>query len=160
MTQAKPMIENSESSSWVEPILADPRELDAAELADVRAAIEASARKDPSVSADAILEELLADECALWALCDFDGDVHGYLVTQMVSYPNSFSAFSIQVATLFEHRISADNMRSIVRYLEEVARTQGMDVLRVVGRKGWTRVLTDYSEVYRVIEKSLAMEVN
>jgi len=152
--------EYSDSCLWVEPILMDPEELGADEAARVLEAIGKAGRADPTFQPECVLEAILDQRAALWALCDFEAETRGYLVTQMQEHSTGYSVFLIHSAAMLTGRVSEDNMRSIVEFLSGVARSMDMDAVRIVGRKGWARILPDFVEVERTIEKRLARETH
>jgi hypothetical protein len=47
------------------------------------------------------------------------------------------------------------NWLHLIEGLEDFARAEGCEVTRIIGRKGWSRVLPDYQTTALVLEKAL-----
>lgn len=72
---------------------------------------------------------------------------------QITDY-STFKRCRVQLCGGEEMNLWIDHIRSI----EDFARSLGCDVARIVGRKGWVKVLPDWKETGVVLDKRLADE--
>ncbi len=93
--------------------------------------------------------DVLAARALLWVVWN-DPDLEGAAVTQVGKTESS------KVCTIVA--CGGGGMRTwvhLIGTLEDYARDQGCDCVRIVGRKGWQRVLQDYATAKVILEKRL-----
>lgn len=93
--------------------------------------------------------EVLNGTSLLWMGLE-DGVLRGAMTTTLINT----DASKICLVTAF----SAENMESwlpLIHRLEDYAKAEGCNYLRLYGRKGWERVLDGYKATHAVIEKAL-----
>lgn len=105
--------------------------------------------KAPEVTLKTVLEEIQKGHSQLW-LVYRDEEILGAIVTKHVSYPVK--------ERLLIHLCGGKDIREWVSlYLETVedwAKEKGLDGVEIFGRKGWTKLIPDYSSdiIYMVKE--------
>ncbi len=93
--------------------------------------------------------DVLAARALLWVVWN-DPDLEGAAVTQVEKFESS------KVCTIAA--CGGGGMRTwvhLIETLEDYARQQGCNCVRIVGRKGWQRVLKDYATAKVILEKRL-----
>lgn len=91
-------------------------------------------------------------EAQVWTFDD-GGKVHGVLVTQVQDTTNG-RRLLIWVAVGSSPDLR-DEISEALSVLEPWGREIGCNRVRIVGRKGWSKVMPDFREVGRVLEKRL-----
>ena len=82
---------------------------------------------------DDVYEEIVNHRAELWPL------PNGALVTQVASYPRK------RVLRVWLAGGDLDEFKRGVPFLDDIARELGCDGIEIEGRKGWERVLMDYT---------------
>jgi hypothetical protein len=92
-----------------------------------------------------IAEGLISGAMQLWTYGDFDAA----MVTDIDHDRVRFCTIILLAGDGF------DNYKHYLDVIEQWAKDNGCKEIRVYGRKGWSRVLNDYKEMYRVLGKEL-----
>lgn len=163
MTHSPTQTEPSDSSSWVEPLIVDPNGAYDNEVWETLfACLQRACKGRPGMDAGLLFREASLGDAVLWALVDEDAQrAVGCIATQAVAYQTGYQVLLVKACGLAEGvRVDDRNMKHVIRKLETAAIAQGLDAIRIEGRKGWGRVLDGYSEISRVIEKPLLKVVH
>lgn len=108
------------------------------------------------LSLEEMVESIKHEEDHLWALVDKSAEIHGCLVTRVVKYATGYEVMLVHTAaTTKGWNSTPEDMRRVVYCLEHIAEALGCDAIRIVGRPGWSKILTDFKEVQRVFDKPL-----
>ena len=99
------------------------------------------------------LERIASCDSGLWVLIDESGQRVGLVVCKVVRIDPDWRVFLVELAAADGVRISAAGWRGVIGHLEELAMAMQADAIRVVGRRGWARILTDYEETSRTFDK-------
>lgn len=86
----------------------------------------------------------------LWLAVQDKSDIRGTLVTELVKTDSGLQCLIVA--------LHGENMREWFGFISEIekfAREEGCSSIRVIGRRGWARVLRDYEQIGIVIEKDL-----
>lgn len=110
-------------------------------------------REDAMSTPESLVESIKHDSHQLWLLIAPGGDWAGAMVTEMSKYPNGKTALSVSACATLDTELGKESFRDISDALENFARKNDVDVIRIEGRKGWGRLLPDYTEVSRTIVK-------
>ena len=92
---------------------------------------------------DEVADNLVHGDALLWLVWD-GHTVQGAGVTELTG----------DVCTLVAYGGRIDDIH-LIETLENYARDEKCSTFRILGRKGWARVLKDYSQPYVVLEKEL-----
>ena len=98
---------------------------------------------------DEIEDDVMAGHALLWLVWSAP-EIKGAAVTQIVA--TQISRVCVIVAC------GGENMRlwlPLIGKIENYARDEGCDAVRILGRKGWMRVLKDYSAPAVILERRL-----
>lgn len=98
-------------------------------------------------SMDYIYHSLKDKDMQLWLV--LDGDIVAAAVTQIQNYPTK------RVCTVMFAGGDGQDWGSCLLEVEQWARTVGCNSIEIWGRKGWERVLPEYSFLHTVIGKEL-----
>lgn len=92
-----------------------------------------------------------------WVICDCETTaVVGAMATRVVEYESGMRACIIVACATEDTHISWRSMRKVVSRVEEFAKYFECDIVRILGRPGWARVLRDYTTSYVCIDKTIA----
>lgn len=98
---------------------------------------------------DAVEDDVINGRALLWLVWN-DPDIDGCAVTQLGRTEKS------KVCTIVAcGGEDARHWVSLIRKIEEYAKAEGCDAVRILGRKGWLRLLPDYNAPKVVLEKRL-----
>ena len=106
-------------------------------------------RERQVISADAIRTDCQNGDKQLWSVGE---PIQGVAVTQVLTTPKG------RVCEVFAACGSAsfDDMRDVLARLERWAMSVGCTHMKVYGRRGWKRVLRDYTDTKQIIlEKAI-----
>jgi hypothetical protein len=98
---------------------------------------------------DAVEDDVITGQALLWLVWS-DPEIQGAAVTQIVTTQNS----KVCMITA----CGGENMRlwlPLIEKIEGYARDEGCDAVRILGRKGWMRVLKDYRAPAVILERRL-----
>ena len=152
--------ENSEPCSWVEVKMPEVETLDGAEWLRIGKILKRVAARDPETDLVDVMREVKNGDAQLWCLVDPENELVGAIVTRVLEFSTKYRSFLIHLAATEQGtNIELECWREVMDHLEGVGRMLGCDSIRVIGRKGWGKVLTDYTESARIFEKRL-QEVN
>lgn len=84
--------------------------------------------------------KVFAGICTLWELRDEFEEVLAYVITVLYSNDGKVKIAQLYMATTKDMQIFVEQMDQF----ESWARTSGVDLMEIVGRKGWERVLKPY----------------
>lgn len=155
MTRPQTQTEPSERCSRVEPVYVEGAELSMEEWTRMARLMKKAARRAPDVHVGNILKDIHTRDAQLWALVDETDLVVGCIVTQIVEFKTGYVLFEIVLAATEGTFLEHEGIRDVVAKLESVAKSMDCDAIRIVGRKGWGRILGDFKEVNRVYDKVL-----
>jgi len=98
---------------------------------------------------EAVEDDVIAGQALLWLVWNAP-QIQGAAVTQIVATQNSRVCVIVACG--------GDNMRlwlPLIEKIESYARDEGCDAVRILGRKGWMRVLKSYSAPAIILERRL-----
>jgi len=98
---------------------------------------------------DEVEEIVMGGQALLWLVWNAP-EIQGAAVTQIVTTQNSRVCVIVACG--------GENMRlwlPLVERIENYARDEGCDAVRILGRKGWMRVLKDYRAPAVILERRL-----
>ena len=110
----------------------------------------------PGWEAHDVLQHAIADPTNfhIWSVDSLGGTV-AFFATRIYSYPNHTA---LNVFALANVKGCTDIMKyylDLTPDLEKIAKEAGIDKIEIVGRKGWTKIHTDYKLDYTVISKEI-----
>jgi len=95
--------------------------------------------KAPEVTVESVLTSIQKGDSQLWLITE--EDVVGIVVTNLVTYPTT--------KRLLIHLCGGQNIRDWIalymQTIEEWSKSKGLDGIEIQGRKGWLKLLPDYS---------------
>lgn len=100
------------------------------------------------IGADELRDELKLSKKQLWGLQD-NGKVAGICITRIAGK-------CCEIYAAVGAQSKRGQILELYNHVEQWARDIGCDRMRVIGRKGWMRMLSNYSQVGVVLEKELA----
>lgn len=98
---------------------------------------------------DEVEEDVMTGQALLWLIWRAP-EIEGAAITQIVITQKSRVCMIVACG--------GDNMRRwlpLVEKIENYARDEGCDAVRILGRKGWTRVLNGYRAPAVILERRL-----
>ena len=98
---------------------------------------------------DKLEEDLLAGNALLW-LAVTESEIHAAAITQLIVTERS-SVCAIRACG----GNGVNNWISLIGMIENYARNERCDCVRLVGRKGWARMLKDYRADMVIMERRL-----
>ena len=101
-------------------------------------------RAGGNCTVDDLGRRILNDEQQLWIMFDEDKEICGALVTQMWRYPRKKVMEIVACGGGDSKNQLDDYLYESMKVLEDFARTNDCDVMRVEGRKGWAKALKPY----------------
>lgn len=81
-----------------------------------------------------------------------DGDVVALVISRIETFPSGLKVLMVETAT-GENREAWQ--RLAIDHLEEFARGEGCDLMRLVARPGWERVFRDFSKTHVLLDKHI-----
>lgn len=96
-----------------------------------------------------ILTACKSCDMQLWVYWNND-QVKAVGVTEIITHPR-FRAANLVICTGYDHK----EWNHVLTTLEEWARENGCERMRLLTRPGWERVLTDYKKTHVVLEKEI-----
>jgi hypothetical protein len=93
---------------------------------------------------DDVADDVLCGSALLWLVWD-GKDIQGAVVTELTTD---------RVCTIVAYGGRMADLH-LLRELESYARAEGCNRIRIMGRKGWVRVLNKYRQPYVILEKEL-----
>lgn len=155
-TASQTQTEPSEQCSWVDikyPNIEAFEEKDWARITEILTRV---VDRDAETDLESVLQDIRDHDAQLWCLVDPDGDLVGVIVTRVMEFRTGYTSFLIHLIALdVGTRIDMACWRDMILHLEGVGRMLGCDSVRIYGRKGWGRVLNNYTETHRVFEMCL-----
>lgn len=94
--------------------------------------------KAPEVTVESVLTSIQKGDSQLWLITE--EDVVGIVVTNLVTYPTT--------KRLLIHLLGGDGAEDwvhLISEIEEWSKSKGLDGIEIQGRKGWLKLLPDYS---------------
>jgi hypothetical protein len=94
-------------------------------------------------------KSVLSGVSLVWLAVNESG-IRGVLITDLIRTDDGLQC---EIVTLH-----GEGMKDWLRFLpdiEQFARNEGCTSIRVTGREGWSRILTDYDQIGVVLEKRL-----
>lgn len=94
--------------------------------------------KATEVTVESVLTNIQKGNSQLWLVTD--KDVVGIVVTNLVTYPTT--------KRLLIHLCGGDGVKDwvhVINEIEEWSKSKGLDGIEIQGRKGWLKLLPDYS---------------
>ncbi len=92
-------------------------------------------------------------DSALWLLLSPQDELVGAVVCNVLEFQSGYKVLLVQSGANAGAKISWANMRAVIRHFEDIAVASDCDAVRIVGRKGWGRVYSDFTEVSRTFDK-------
>ena len=112
--------------------------------------LERATKRSGEVTLRELYEQILSGSALVW-LAVSGGEIYGVAVTRLVIGPNGKYCELIACAG---RRMSL--WLPLLAKIEEFARAEGCESVRLSGRRGWARVLKEYREPWTTLEKRLA----
>lgn len=112
--------------------------------------IEAAMRRGDLGSFATVPSAVLTGRAQLWVAAESDGEIVAAAVTELVK--TARRKYCVIVAVGGHH---VARWLALLAPIEDWARTEGCAAMRIMGRKGWARVLTDYRVTRIVMDKEL-----
>lgn len=153
MTRPQTQTEPSERCSWVELVYCEGSELSQDEWIRMATILKRATSRTPDAHLPSILQDVANRDAQLWALIDSENAVVGGVVTQIVEVATGYTYMEIVACATENTMVEHESMREILSRLENVAHAMNCDAIRIVGRKGWGRIFSDFKEVNRVFDK-------
>lgn len=100
------------------------------------------------IGADELRDELKLSKKQLWGLQEA-GAVRGICITRIAGK-------CCEIYAAVGSQSKRGQIIALYNHVEQWARDIGCDRMRVIGRKGWMRLLANYQQVGIVLEKDLA----
>ena len=94
--------------------------------------------KAPEVTVESVLTSIQKGDSQLWLITE--EDVVAIVVTNLVTYPTT--------KRLLIHLLGGDGAEDwvhVISEIEEWSKSKGLDGVEIQGRKGWLKLLPDYS---------------
>ena len=111
--------------------------------------IEAAMRRGDLSSFAAVAAAVSAGRAQLWVACK-STEIEAAAVTEL--HQPQRRKYCVIVACGGAHR---ERWLDLLAPIEDWARAEGCDAMRIMGRKGWARVLPDYKVNRIVLEKEI-----
>lgn len=106
-----------------------------------------------SYTPDGIMMKFMSGEWVAWVIGDHEEDVQA--VAASCSYHDMMGLQVARVLFLVGNTGGPNEMRNIMAQFERLCTEAGISSLETIGRKGLSRVLTDFSDQYVVLRKRL-----
>ena len=101
-----------------------------------------------------VIEKVLDGKAQSWVMAEAETTlVVGAVVTELLQYESGLKACLIIGCATEDTKMTFESIRSMVAVIETYAKFQGCDILRIVGRRGWGRVLKDFETSYTCFDK-------
>ena len=140
-------------SSWVDLRHCDPAGLNSQGWRDVAVALKPAIDRSCEMDLVKTLRSVKEHDSALWLLHTQRDELVGAIVCNVLEFQSGYKVLLVQSCATAGANITWDNGREIIRHFEDVAVFSECDAVRIVGRKGWGRLLPDYTEVSRTFDK-------
>lgn len=107
-------------------------------------------------TADDLGRMIVDDKQQLWIIANDDNEIIGAIVTQVSDLPQKKVLEIVACAGNSDNRLD-EFLYESMKELEEFARLNYCDVIRVEGRKGWSRALKPYGfdQTAIILEKEI-----
>lgn len=135
----------------------DPSKLTDVGYAEFATILRPAVERFPEGNVMSVMLDIENQEAVLWSIkAPETGEVLGAIVTRMVDFDSDYKPLIIEAMAIDpKHRLTKPCMQWISQYMEDVAIGLGRNGLRIVGRKGWVRILDGYKETGRTFDRRL-----
>ncbi len=105
---------------------------------------------------DNVIDRMASGHSHVWLGFDIGaGETFGCVVTEFAQFANGIRGLKIVLCGGDKGFAIGHSMRLVLDHIEKFAREQNCTLVMIEGRRGWGRVLPDYTEIWTTFEKEL-----
>lgn len=156
MTASQPQIEASPEQSSVEARLLNADELNPSGWSAFAKLIEPVMRHTADYTVENVVANVKAGDMQGWAIVDMEAEACiGAIATRLSTFESGLEACTIVAAATVSTKLKYTDWRNVIAQIEDFARFNDCDIVRIAGRAGWSKVLPEYKTSYVCIEKCI-----
>ncbi len=156
MTASQPQIEASPEQSSVEAKLLNADELHPSGWSAFAKLIEPVMRHTADYTVENVLANVKSGDMQGWAIVDMDREICiGAIATRLSTFESGLEACTVVAAATAKTKLRYADWRAIIAQIEDFARFNDCDIVRIAGRAGWSKILPEYTTSYVCIEKCI-----